>query len=282
MACSRAACVFAMLSCLAAALGGSAARADVKPLAARVGVDEHVGQSLPLDLTVTDQRGQRRALAELLQPGKPMLLSLAYYHCPGLCDISLRELATRLRDLGWKLGTDYTALTISIDPHDTPPAAAAKRASVINLMHVNAPEAWPFTVADPITLQHLTQLLGYRYDYDAPTKQYAHPAVSFVLTPDGKIARYLYGPTLELQSVRLALREARVGRGAASAVIDRTVLSCFQWDAKSHRYELLILGVVRIGAALFALLLALAILIFVRRGRARRAASSVWEEHAER
>jgi protein SCO1 len=282
MSTRAAVCAVAAFAWLAAIAASSVAHADVKPLAARVGVDEHVGQSLPLDLTLSDQTGRRRTLAEFLQPGKPLLLSLAYYHCPGLCDISLRELATRLRDLGWTLGSDYSALTVSIDPHDTSPSAAAKRANVIQLMHVQAPEAWPFTVADPATLKRLTEALGYRYDYDAPTKQYAHPAVSFVLTPDGKVARYLYGPTLELPSVRLALREARVGRGGASALIDRTVLSCFQWDAKSHRYELLILGVMRIGAALIALLLALAVSIFVRKGRARRAAASAWEEHAER
>jgi protein SCO1/2 len=263
----------ALLALCSAALSGNV-RADVKPLAARVGVDEHVGSALPLDLVLTDQRGVRRTISEFLQHGRPLLLALAYYHCPGLCDISLRELATRLRDLGWKVGRDYTALTVSIDPHDTAPAAAAKRANVIQLMHLDpsAAGAWPFTAADPATLQRLTQTLGYRYDYDAPTHQYAHPAVSFAITPDGKIARYLYGPTLELGDIRLALREARLGRGGATALIDRTVLSCFQWDAKSHRYELLILGVMRIGAATIALLLALAIWLFARRGRQRRAA----------
>jgi protein SCO1/2 len=245
--------------------------ADNKPLAARVGVDEHVGDAVPLDLPLRDQTGKSRTLAEFLTAGRPLLLSLAYYHCPGLCDISLREIATRLRDLDWKLGSEYGALTISIDPHDTPPSAAAKRGSVMTLLHLTQPELWPFTVTDASSLRRLTDALGYRYDYDAPTKQYAHPAVSIVLTPDGKISRYLYGPTLELQSVRLALREARLGRGGASALIDRTVLSCFQYDPATHRYELLILGVMRIGAALIALALALAILFFVRRGRARRA-----------
>jgi protein SCO1 len=251
----------------------SPALADVKPLAARLGVDEHVGSALPLDGMVTDQRGVQRPMSAFLQPGKPLLLALAYYHCPGLCDISLRELATPLRDLGWTLGRDYNALTVSIDPHDTAPAAAAKRANVIRLLHLPASQmdAWPFTTADQANLQRLTQTLGYRYDYDAPTRQYAHPAVSFAITPDGKIARYLYGPTFELADLRLALREARLGRGGATALIDRTVLSCFQWDAKSHRYELLILGVMRIGAATIAFALALAIALFARRGRQRRA-----------
>lgn len=253
-------------------LAAGSGAADAKPLPANVGVDEHVGAELPRELRVTDQSGRERALGELMEPGKPMLISLAYYHCPGLCDISLRELASSLRDLGWKLGEDYTALTLSIDPKDTPDTAAAKRSNVLALLRANDAPVWPFAVTDEATVQALTGALGYRYDYDPGTRQYAHPAVSVVITPSGKIARYLYGPTLELRSVRLALREARLGRGGASELIDRTILSCFQYDPATQRYSLLILGVMRGGAALIALLLAIAIAVFVHRGKLRRSA----------
>ena len=249
------------------------AHADVKPLAADVGVDEHIGAALPTELSVTDQSGRQAQLQTYLGRNKPILLALAYYHCPGLCDISLRELASRLRNLGWSLGADYRALTLSIDPHDKPPNAAAKRASVMNLLRSNAPDEWPFLVAAQPAIEQLTKALGYRYAYDAPTHQYAHPAVSIVLTPQGTISRYLYGPTIEAQDLRLALREARAGRGGASSLIDRTVLSCFQYDPATHRYQWLILGVMRIGAALIACMLAVCVLIFIRRGRARRAES---------
>ena len=101
----------------------------------------------------------------------------------------------------------------------------------------------------------------------------AHPAVSVVLTGAGKIARYVYGPTLELGTLRLALREARAGRGSASSLIDRTVLSCFRYDPATHRYQWLIQGVMRIGAALIACLLAIAIAVFRHKGRVRRVES---------
>jgi protein SCO1 len=259
------------IAVIALGLMGGAAQADGKPLAARVGVDEHVGVQLPSDVHITDEHGRSFQLSDFARDSKPTLLSLAYYHCPGLCDISLRELATTLRDSGWKLGDDYRALTVSIDPHDTSASAGAKRANVMQLMHVQSDTLWPFTVTDSTTLQRLTQTLGYRYDYDPPTHQYAHPAVSIVLTPDAKVSRYLYGPTLETRDVALALREARLGRGGASALVDRTVLSCFQYDPVSRRYSLLILGVMRVGAALIALLLTLFIFIYSRRGRLRRA-----------
>ena len=262
----RALCTL-VLWCAAA----SSSAADVKPLAADSDVTEHVGAELPSDLRVTDQHGQAHQLSDYLHAGKPLLLSLAYYHCPGLCDISLRELASSLRALDWKLGDDYNALTLSIDPHDTAGQAAAKRSTVMALLHANDAPVWPFAVADAATIERLTSALGYRYTYDPGTKQYAHPAASIVITPEGKVARYLYGPTLELRSVQLALREARLGRGGPTALLDRTIMSCFQYDPATRRYSLLILGVMRGGAALIAFALAIAVLIFARRGRLRRA-----------
>jgi protein SCO1/2 len=260
------------IACLGCFFIGSAT-AHARPSAANVGVDERIGVQLPGALAVTDQNQKRHALSDYWHAGKPLLLALAYYHCNGLCDISLRELATRLRSLGWSLGADYNALTVSIDPHDGPADAAAKRGSVVGLMHIAAADVWPFSVTDPANLSTLTRSLGYRYEYDPATKQFAHPAVSIVLTPEGKVARYLYGPTLELGTVRLALRQARLGHGGATALIDRTILSCYRYDPASHRYEPLILGVMRGGAGLVALLLAAAVLVFSRRGRARRAVS---------
>jgi protein SCO1/2 len=247
------------------------ARADSKPVAARVGVDEHIGAALP-DLQLKDEHGEPVFLRELIGGNKPIVLSLAYYHCPGLCDIALRELATRLRDSGWKLGKDYDALTVSIDPTDTQLTAAAKRANLLRLLGSGPDlQAWPFTTATQPAIEQLTSALGYHYDYDAATKQYAHPAVSVVLTPAGEVARYLYGPTFEVRTLSLALREARAGRGSPTAWVDRTLLACFRYDSTTHRYEWLITSVMRGGAALFALLLAAAVLSFIRRGRTRRA-----------
>jgi protein SCO1/2 len=176
-----------------------------------------------------------------------------------------------MRDVGWKLGSDYRALTVSIDPHDTPLTAAAKRANVLKLMHVSNDAAWDFSTASSAAIDQLANAVGFRYDYDAGTRQYAHPAVSVVLTPTGTVARYLYGPTIEQRTLSLALREARAGRGSPTAWVDRTLLACFRYDAATHRYEWLISSVMRGGATLSALLLGAAIAFFVRRGRARRA-----------
>jgi protein SCO1/2 len=244
--------------------------ADPVSAAQGVGVDEHVGAALPGDIVLTDHTGSRRSIASALSGKAPVLLQLAYYHCETLCDLTLRELAMRLRDLGWHLGDEYQALTVSIDPHDTYLSAGAKRERVLELMHAGSTKAWPFFVTTEDAIARVTRALGYRYVYDARTGQYAHPAVTVVLTPSGKIARYLYGPTINARDLSLALREARAGRGGPSAIVDRTILACFHYDPSTRRYAPLINGVLRGGSLLVAFTLATGVYALGRRGRQLR------------
>ncbi len=235
----------------------------------RVGVDEHIDEDLALALPLRDQNQRVERLDALFDGKKPVILQFAYYHCPMLCDLTLRELALRLRELGWKLGDDYRALTISIDPTDSPIVAGAKREKLLELLPARDAAAWPFFVADDAVIDTLTERAGYRYYFEPKSRQYAHPAVTLVLTPTGHIARYLYGPLSDAGDLGLALREARAGRGGPTAIVDRVVLSCFHYDPSTRRYALLIGGVMRGGAALIALALACTIGLFVRRERAR-------------
>ena len=235
----------------------------------RVGVDEHIGAELPLGLTLRDQSRRSRALTDSFDGKRPVILQFAYYHCPLLCDLTLRELAERLHGLGWTLGSDYRALTVSIDPTDSPLVAGEKREKVLELLAAEGSDAWPFFTADQAAIDALTTRAGYRYYYEPTSGQFAHPSVTLILTPEGKIARYLYGPVNDAGDLALALREARAGRGGPTALIDRTILSCFHSDPSTRRYALLIGGVMRGGAALTALGLAATIALFARRGRAR-------------
>lgn len=272
-ACAPCMRLFAAALGMAVALGclwPASGRADPASPAQSVGVDEHVGAVVPGNLAWTDHTGSRRVIASAFSGDAPVLLQLAYYHCETLCDLTLRELATRLRDLGWRLGDDYQALTLSIDPRDTYLGAGAKRERVLELMHAGRTKAWPFFIATEDAIERLTRALGYRYVYDARTGQYAHPAVTIVLTPRGKIARYLYGPTIDAHDLSLALREARAGRGGPSALIDRSILACFHYDPSTRRYAPLIQGVLRVGSLLVALTLATGVYAFGRRGRLRR------------
>jgi protein SCO1/2 len=251
------------------------------PIATQTGVDERISEPVRPELLLLDQTKRERPLGALFDGQHPVILQLAYFHCPMLCDLTLRDLAERLKGIGWQLGTDYRALTLSIDPQDTYLTAGSKREQVLSLMGQNpASDVWPFFVARKDVISAVTRSVGYRYTYDDKTGQYAHPAVTIVLTPTGKIARYLYGPALDAGDLRLALREARAGRGGVSSLVDRTILSCFHFDPSTRRYGLVILGVMRGGAALIAVVLALGVALLARLGRLRRAASSAEDPEA--
>lgn len=229
-----------------------AAEESLPPLARDVDIDEHLGAELPLGLTFTDENARATTLAEQFRDGKPVLLVLAYLRCQMLCDLVLRGLVDSLAQSGLRPGRDFRALTVSIDPHDRPAQARLRRIAL--LQSFNQPDAaWPFLVGEEGAIHQLAERLGWKYVYDPRSDQYAHPAAAFVLTPDGRIARYLYGVKFRPLDLELALAEA--SRGKVGGIVDRVLLTCFKWDPASRRYGFVLTGVVRGGSALVLLLL---------------------------
>jgi protein SCO1/2 len=245
---------------------------------AAVDVDEHLGRALPRGLRFLADDGSRVTLGDLFTDGKPVLMVLAYFRCPMLCDLVLRGVASAMRDSGWTLGREYRAITVSIDPKDTPGAAALKRTSLLQALgdaDPGARRAWPFLVAAPgggADVAALADALGFRYAYDPKSDQYAHPACAFLLTPDGRIARYVYGFDPRPRDLRLALLEAgggRVARGLGG-VFDRVLLTCFRYDPTVRRYGIYVVGVMRGGSVVVLSLMACGLALMLRRDRARQ------------
>jgi protein SCO1 len=250
------------------------ARADVPPPPAvrEIGIDEHSGQTIPGQLEFTDQAGRRVRLSELFQDDKPVLLILAYFRCPALCGLILRGVVHTLSDLGWTPGAQYRAVTVSIDPKDTAATALSKHQSILGALKLaRTDSAWPFLVGSEPDIQALTSSVGYRYAYDPASDQYAHPAVLVILTPRGKISRYLYGVEFPASDLRLALLEASEGR--IGTVLDRVIMTCYRYDPATRRYGPYVFGFLRIGSALILAGLAVGMSVLLWRQRARKAGS---------
>jgi protein SCO1/2 len=250
------------------------AEADVpQPSAVReVDIEEHFGQTIPTGLEFTDQSGRQMRLSELFQDGKPVLLVLAYYRCPALCGLILRGVVHGLSDLGWTPGAQYRALTVSIDPKDTAATALVKQQAILGALKLPRMEAaWPFLVGTEPDIQALTASVGYRYTYDPASDQYAHPSALVILTPQGKISRYLYGVEFPASDLRLALLEASEGR--VGTVLDRVIMTCYRYDPATRRYGPYVFGFLRIGSVLILAVMALAMALFLRRQRARKGGS---------
>lgn len=236
---------------------------DAPPAVRNIGVDERLGDQVPLDLPLIDENGKAVTLRELMPADKPVLLSLVYYRCEMLCNLVLTGLVRGLRDTAMKLGEDYVSISISIDPTDTPAMSTIRRRR--HLQSLGHPEtaSWRFLTATETSVKPIADALGFRYTYDAETKQYAHAAVVFALTDKGTVSRYLYGADFPAQDLKLALLEA--GEGKVGTSVERIVLSCFKYDPATRRYGFYIFGFLRIGALLVFGMLATLLVVSWRR-----------------
>lgn len=251
----------------------SAARGPLRgplPVAAlQVGIEEHLGRRVPAGLPFRDENGQPVRLGDRLGHGRPIVLVLAYYRCPMLCDLVLGGLARALAQIGWTPGDKVDLLTVSIDPQDTPAAARLKQGHVLQALgHPEARAGWPFLVGSGESSRDLADAVGFQYVYDPTSHQYAHAAGAVVLTPDGRIARYVYGVDFRPFDLRLALTEA--GQGKVGGVVDRVLLTCFRYDPSARRYGIYMVGVLKGGGLLVLLTTGMGLVVLWRRDAALR------------
>lgn len=230
-------------------------------------VSERLGEYVDGQLAFTDHEGRNVRLADYFDGTRPVLLTLNYYRCTTLCDIQLNQLKTGLRELGWEPGGDYRIVTVSIDHRESPALARGKRATYLEALGMGEVD-WSFLVGSERNVKAVAESVGFGFRYDGETDQYAHPAAVMFLSPDGKVARYLYGLEYSAWDLRFALLEAAEGR--VGSVTDRVILSCFHYDPSTKRYGPFAFGIMRMGGALTVVLLGGFLLMMWRRERDRR------------
>lgn len=218
----------------------------VPPALEGIGIDQKLDQPLPLDLTLRDESGKSVRLGEFFGD-RPVIVTLAYYHCPMLCPMVLDGVVRSLRPLSLELGRDFRAVTVSIDPKETPEQAAAKKQHIASEYgRDGAAEDWHFLVGDEGAVRALADAIGFHYRYDAASGQFAHAAGLVVTTPQGKISRVLYGIDFTPRDVRLALVEASEGK--IGTVADQLLLFCYHYDPATGRYGAAAMTSLRIAA----------------------------------
>src|SRR5215216_4266727 len=155
----------------------------------QVSFDQRPGQQIPLDLVFQDETGREVALGSYFGR-RPVILTLNYYHCSNLCSTVLQSLADRLRTLPFSLGEQYSVLTVSIDPRETPVQAAEKRAPLLRGLTAGREADWHLLTGQAAAIDQLTSAVGLHYIYDPQEDEYVHPAGLIVLTPGGQVSRY--------------------------------------------------------------------------------------------
>jgi protein SCO1/2 len=240
--------------------------ASAMPAALReIGFDQNLNQELPLDVVLRDERGRPVRLGKFFNT-KPVVLAFVYYECPMLCTQILSSMTSTFSVLALEPGDDFEIITVSFDPRETPDVASSMKAQFIERYdRAGAERGWHFLTGDQPAIDRLTEAAGFRYAWDQDSQQFAHPSGIIVLTPDGVIARYLFGLEYGPRDLRLALVEASEGR--VGSAIDSLMLFCYHYDPTTGRYGLVVMRVLRIAGLSTVLALASFIIIMIRRER---------------
>lgn len=238
-------------SAFAREIGAPAAKVDneIPTKLEGVGITEKLGEKVNLDLPFKDESGAAVSLRKYTSTGKPVLLSLAYYSCPSLCNFHLNGLLDAFKGIKKPIGDEFQVVVVSIEPKETPALAAAKKASYIEAYgRPEGADGWHFLTGSESSIREITKQVGFGYAWDEEQKQWSHAAAAMVLTPEGVVSRYLYGIVFQPQTVRLSMIEASSGK--IGTIVDRLVLFCFHYDPKASKYTLMAFNVMRGGAVL--------------------------------
>ncbi|MEM7008339.1 MAG: SCO family protein [Thermodesulfobacteriota bacterium] len=235
---------------------------DVK----EIGIDEKLGDSIPDDIVLKDENGNDVLFNSLLAKDTPTVLNLVYYSCPKLCNFATDGLLKVVNETdSLDLGDDYRLVTVSFDPEDTPELAATKALKYRNATKGSeaTEQSWPFMVGDEENIEKLTNSVGFKYKVDG--EEFAHGAALIVITPDGRISRYLSGIQHIPSDFRLSLLEASKGEIGDSTLLNKVLLFCYGFDPIGKRYALQALNVVKAGGVVTLLTLGIGLTYFWRR-----------------
>lgn len=223
-----------------------------------VGVDEKLGEYVPLDIKFYDEYGKTIVLAELVK-GKPTIISLVYYRCPGICSPLMSGLGAVLDEIDLETGKDFNTLTISFDPGEDYILAAEKKKNYFATFRKRAvsEDSWRFLTADSINVKKITEAVGFKYIKQ--DNDFVHSGVLTVISPDGKITRYLYGIDFLPFDVKMALIEA--SQGKVGTTISKIVKLCYSYDPDGRRYTLNITRVA--GASILFVISIFAVALFI-------------------
>jgi protein SCO1/2 len=215
------------------------------PILKEVGLDQKLNAQVPLELTFTDETGHEVTLGSLMGT-RPVVLALVYYECPMLCTEVLNGLVASAETLSFDAGKQFDIIAVSFDPGETPSLAAQKKAQYVKRYGRPGAEAgMHFLTGRQQAIEALTNAVGFRYKYDPSTDQFAHIATLTILTPQGRVSRYLEGIEYAGRDLKLALVEAADGQ--IGTPVDRALLFCYHYDPETGKYGLAIMNLVRLG-----------------------------------
>ncbi len=238
------------------------------PALAKIGIDQKLGDQLPLDTELKDENGTVVKFGEYFSKGRPVVLALVYYECPMLCNQVLNGLTGSLKGMSLEAGRDFDVVALSFDAreNDKPELAKNKKASYMERYgHPGSENGWHFLTGTQESIDKVTQAAGFNYKWDEKSNQFAHAGGIMIATPDGKISRYLYGIDYSPKDLKFGIMESAASKVGSPA--DQLLLYCFHYDPSTGKYGLSILRVMRLGGIATVLGLGMMVFVFWRRNK---------------
>ncbi len=219
------------------------------PILKNVGIEQKLNEQLPLAAEFKDENGNVVKLGDYFSKEKPVILALVYYECPMLCNEVLNGLTGSLKGISFDAGKEFEVVAISFDvrENDKPDLAKNKKASYLNRYgRPGAENGWHFLTGTQSEIDQVTQAVGFNYQFDEASNQFAHAGGVMIITPEGKISRYLYGIDYAPKDLKFALMDSAEGNIGNPA--EQLYLYCFHYDPATGKYGLQILSVMRLMA----------------------------------
>ncbi len=220
-------------------------------------VTEHLGERISADTEFVDSDGTPVRIGDYLGKGHPVVLLFAYHSCPMLCSLALDGLSQAVIATDLTPGADFEVVSLSFNHREGPELAAQAKALYVSRMVAAQPDisdSWHFLTGQEENIRTLAGEVGFGFEWDEATQQFAHNAIVVFLSPDGTITRYLYGIQHSPRDFRLATVEA--GHGTVGSSFDRFLLTCFRYDTTSRSYTPYILNIMKIGGGLLLVIMA--------------------------
>lgn len=227
-----------------------------------VGIEQHLDGQVPADLAFVDDSGRELKLGDYFGK-KPLILNLVYYNCAMLCGEALSGLTGSMKMVKFDVGNEFDVITVSFNPQETPAIAAAKKQDYLKRYgRAGAASGWHFLTGPAESINALTKAVGFQYQYDAKSSQYAHATAIMVLTPQGRISRYFYGVDYPPKDLRMGLVEA--SQGKIGNAVDAVLLYCYHYDPATGKYGAIVNNILKLGAGLTILILGGLLLVLFR------------------
>ena len=234
------------------------------------GVVSKEGDLIDLNTPFRDHKNNLARIGDFFKNGKPVILSFNYSNCPKLCSVQLENMVDALTQIDFKIGTDFEMVSVTIDPSETPDRAAQNIDIYLKRYNLSeAKDGFHFLIGEEKNIRTLAKQTGFEYKYVESQKLYSHPPVFILLSPEGKIVRYIHGLDYDPKTMRLALIEAAEGKIGSPINMASYGLGCFVFDETTGKYTFQAMALMRLGGLLTigGLAIGLVPYWFFRKGR---------------